>query len=124
MNRLVGTAIAVAALISSSAAFAKGACGPRDLMTDAARGQFGESLVAQGLTLQNRQVVELYVSQNGTWTMFLSPRENMACVVAVGDNWRQLKNFARPPAEEELTPPKSSEPRKRRRPFPKPGRDT
>ncbi|MDJ0895506.1 MAG: hypothetical protein QNJ92_10240 [Alphaproteobacteria bacterium] len=123
MNRLAGTAIAVAALISSSAALAQGACGPRDTMIDAARGQFGESLVAQGLTLQNRQVVELYVSQNGTWTMFLSPRENMACVVAVGDNWRQLKNFARPPAEA-LKPPKSTEPRKRRRPFPKPGRDT
>lgn len=123
MNRLVGTAIAAAALISSSAALAQGACGPRDMMIDAARGKFGESLVAQGLTLQNRQVVELYVSPNGTWTMFLSPRENMACVVAIGDNWRQLKNFARPPAEA-LPPPKSAEPRKRRRPFPKPGRDT
>ena len=123
MNRLVGTAVAVVALISSSAALAQGACGPRDTMIDAARGQFGESLIAQGLTLQNRQVVELYVSQNGTWTMFLSPRENMACVVAIGDNWRQLKNFDRPPAEARKTP-KSTEPRKRRRPFPKPGRDT
>ena len=123
MNRLVGTAVAVVALISSSAALAQGACGPRDTMIDAARGKFGESLIAQGLTLQNRQVVELYVSQNGTWTMFLSPRENMACVVAIGDNWRQLKNFDRPPAEARKAP-KPTEPRKRRRPFPKPGRDT
>lgn len=81
-------ALIVAIVLAAPAtALAQGACGPRDAMIASAEAQFDEHLTAQGMTLHNRHLIELFVSPDGTWTMLVSPSEDVACVLGVGDMW-------------------------------------
>jgi hypothetical protein len=39
-----------------------------------------------GLVSQTR-IIELYVSQKGTWTVLVSRPDGMSCLVAAGTDW-------------------------------------
>jgi hypothetical protein len=39
----------------------------------------------------NGGLVELYTSENGTWTLMLSQPDGVSCLIAAGENWESLK---------------------------------
>ena len=53
------------------------------------KSKYGESPVALGMQL-NGNLLEVYASEEGTWTAVTISPNGMSCVVAAGDGWEQL----------------------------------
>ncbi|MGI9483788.1 MAG: hypothetical protein ACR2OR_15670 [Hyphomicrobiales bacterium] len=52
--------------------------------------KFKESRRAIGL-ISASKMVEVYVSDGGTWTIIYTRPDGISCVGAVGDNWQELE---------------------------------
>jgi len=52
--------------------------------------KFDESPRALGL-VASRNVMEVYVSDKGTWTIVMTTVQGVACIVAAGDTWEDVK---------------------------------
>ncbi len=70
----------MAALVPSSAG-AQTSCGPRE--------QYKEDPVGMGLA-QPGQVLEVFASSSGSWTMVITLPDGKACMIAAGDNWEMV----------------------------------
>jgi predicted methyltransferase len=87
MTRFALTAAAVLAL--TAPAEAKTVCKPRSEMVQILARNFNEHQRAFGLQ-NDRRVLELYVSAEGTWTAILSMPNGQSCVVAAGEAFTTL----------------------------------
>jgi len=52
--------------------------------------RFDETPRALGL-VESRNVMEVYVSKKGTWTIVMTTVQGVACIVAAGDTWEDIK---------------------------------
>ena len=52
--------------------------------------RFDETPRALGL-VASRNVMEVYVSEKGTWTIVMTTAQGIACIVAAGDTWEEVK---------------------------------
>ena len=84
----------VAAFLVSDAA-AQSICVDRGVALRQLQQRYGESPTALGLA-SNGNVVELFTSKTGSWTIIVTRPSGTSCVVASGANWEQ-----RPVAEGE-----------------------
>jgi hypothetical protein len=86
------------ALLASLAAFAMAStplaaqqdpnlCGKRQEIVDKLSQQFKEKSMAVGLVDQNA-VVEIFVSNDGTWTILATGTDGNSCVVSAGEGWQ------------------------------------
>jgi hypothetical protein len=82
---------AVAALmaIGTSPASAQSACGPREQLVKILVDQYKEDPVGIGLS-QPGQVLEVFASSTGSWTMVMTMPDGKACMIAAGDNWEMV----------------------------------
>jgi len=88
---------AAATMIATAGASAQGAmCASHEKITQALGGKFGEKRRAIGL-ISNSGLMELYVSETGTWTVILTNPDKLACILAAGHSWDE------PPVPKELT---------------------
>ena len=77
----------IAALCAAPAAAQQPACfGYADTMGWLAS-EYGEVSVGYGLIAPDNNVMQLFVSESGTWTLLVVRPDGMACGVAVGDSW-------------------------------------
>jgi hypothetical protein len=76
-------------LIEPSAASAQISCGPRDQLVKVLAEQYKEDPVGIGLT-QPGQVLEVFASQAGSWSMVMTMPDGKACLIAAGDNWEMV----------------------------------
>lgn len=60
-------------------------CGLRDDMGKMLETRFGEQPQAAGVV--GDRIVELLVSQTGSWTILMTSTDGRACVVTGGDDW-------------------------------------
>lgn len=65
-------------------------CSERNMMVGHLNDKYGETLRGAGLRGDNG-VMELYVSEEGSWTLLLTLPDGNSCPVAVGDDWRMDK---------------------------------
>lgn len=65
------------------------ACGDRADVVEQLRAKFGEVPRAIGLT-RGGAVIELFVSEEGSFTILLSFPNGRACLQATGDQWEEL----------------------------------
>jgi len=74
------------------------ACGQRDLIINALGGKYKESRQALGLVGKDGQgIIELFVSDKGTWTMLMTTAKGNTCIVATGLGWQDApKKLAGP----------------------------
>ena len=79
---------AVPFLISSASAQAR--CGPRDKIVKALGENFKEAPIGIGIT-EPGQVVELFASSSGTWTMVVTAPNGTSCLVAAGESWDMVR---------------------------------
>jgi hypothetical protein len=82
-------AVAVLAAAGSSPAIAQSACGPREQLVKLLADQYKEDPVGMGLS-QPGQVLEVFASSNGSWTMVMTLPDGKACMIAAGDNWEMV----------------------------------
>lgn len=77
--------IAVSLLAFSNPAQAQAICGLRDDMGKMLAQRFGEEPKAAGLV--GDRVVELLVSQTGSWTILITGADGRSCVITGGEDW-------------------------------------
>lgn len=94
---LPGLLLATAALLWAVPAQAQSACGERTKFIETLAKNYQESPSAFGIAGQ-RNLVELFVSKTGTWTMLVTHPTGMSCIVAAGQSWEQF-----PPAAAKMT---------------------
>lgn len=84
MTRIILAASLIA--LSALPASAQMACGPRAAIVAALAAKYHETRSGVGLSSRGA-IIELFVSEQGTWTMLLSGPGGMSCVVETGTNW-------------------------------------
>jgi hypothetical protein len=90
----VGCAAAATAIILSSQTATAAPCAPHDEVAGLLAKNHQEKQQAIGLT-GNGQLLEIFVSQAGTWTAVVSTPSGQSCITAAGEGWEnRLVNFA------------------------------
>ncbi|WP_262268658.1 MULTISPECIES: hypothetical protein [Microvirga] len=82
---VLGAAIA----LGGAPASAQTSCGPREQLVKLLADQYKEDPVGIGLARPG-QVLEVFASSNGTWTMVMTMPDGKACMIAAGDNWEMV----------------------------------
>ncbi len=67
-------------------------CGPRVSILEQLEREFAETPVSRGLA-SNGTILELLVSESGTWTMLISLPNGHSCFGAAGEMWEQAPNL-------------------------------
>jgi hypothetical protein len=73
-----------------SSALAQPQCGPRDQIVKALGETFKEAPVGMGVT-EPGQLIELFASSSGSWTMVATTPNGTSCLVAAGENWDMVR---------------------------------
>ncbi len=87
--------LAVLSILGSSFAFGpsqaavQASCSPRDQLVKLLAEQYKEAPVGIGLA-QPGQVLEVFASQGGSWSMVMTMPDGKACMIAAGDNWEMV----------------------------------
>ena len=88
LARCVAAAAVGAGLFALTPPATAGPCGIREQIIKDITATFREKRTAIAL-LRSGEVLEVFVSPGGTWTILVSKRSGIACVVAAGEVWRQ-----------------------------------
>jgi hypothetical protein len=72
-----------------SSATAQTSCGPREQLVKVLAERYEENPVGIGLA-QPGQVVEIFASSSGSWTMLMTMPDGKACLIAAGENWEMV----------------------------------
>jgi cation diffusion facilitator CzcD-associated flavoprotein CzcO len=78
--------LSLSALMTSTKAAPQ--CGPHEKITEVLYKRFLESRQALGLAGQ-ASVIELFVSDKGTWTLTATTTAGRTCVIATGEAWQE-----------------------------------
>lgn len=101
MTRKTTSALTAAALAAAALAFqplsaaAQGAddgstpCAERNNIVQTLDSQYEESPRAIGL-VSKEAVLEVFVSETGTWTVVVTNPEGVSCVLAAGQSWEEI----------------------------------
>lgn len=76
----------IAALWAGTAAAQDDLCANRADLVAGLEQQFGEVSIGQGLDARG-VMVEVFVSQRGTFTLLITTPDGNACMTAAGDSW-------------------------------------
>ncbi len=71
-------------------------CGDRAKVIGLLAKRYGEVPRAMGLASQSG-VLEIYVSEKGSWTILMTTTKGRSCMIAVGENWEDLKKISLDP---------------------------
>ncbi|MCV9966465.1 hypothetical protein OIU34_31825 [Pararhizobium sp. BT-229] len=90
IRNLVGTAaIALAVTAQPAAAQQVFNCAEHSQVVESLGSHYSETLQAVGLINQTA-ILEVFVSESGTWTMLVTNLEGHSCVVFAGESWEAL----------------------------------
>ena len=84
----LGTAAAIALFAAPS--LAQQVCGKRADIVNRLNSGFEEQRRSAGLAADGN-LVEVFASKKGTWTIIYTKPGGLTCLVAVGDNWQQIE---------------------------------
>ncbi len=77
--------LSLAALVACTPATAQMSCAPHDRIVAGLEQRYGE--VRQGAGLRLGEMIELWASPEGTWTLVAVRADGLACIVADGTDW-------------------------------------
>jgi hypothetical protein len=96
MRKTIGLACALAigtlglsALPGMTQVQSREQCGPRDQVVQVLNAKYQESQRALGL-INEKAMMEVYISSRGTWTMVVTNEAGISCVLAAGEAWDEL----------------------------------
>ncbi len=102
MNPLIRTlailGFAAAMLSWTGPANAQQACASHDEVTMQLETQFDEMIIGRGLASAGKRMLELFVSETGSWTLMISEPNGRSCVLGSGESWHQLPLLVGDPA--------------------------
>lgn len=75
------------ALIWPSGTQAQSACLPHEEAVAKLKQHYGEQKVGLGIGPGGQSVLELFVSETGTWTVLVTRPNGLSCITMSGDGW-------------------------------------
>ncbi len=72
--------------VSAASPIAEVICEPTDRMRQKLSHQFGETRTASGMR-GPEQIMEVWTSTEGDWTLVVTYASGTSCIVAMGENW-------------------------------------
>ncbi|RWA70217.1 hypothetical protein [Mesorhizobium sp.] len=78
--------LAAAAVYGAAQANAAAQCAPRADVVKALGDKFHENVAGRGLINPN-VVLEIFVSDQGSWTVLASDTKGQSCILSVGEGW-------------------------------------
>jgi len=85
---VAATVAAVMISLTTLTTAAAATCAPRTELVRTLGERYGEARRAIALT-NNGGLLEVFVSERGTWTILVSSPHGRSCVVAAGEAWQQ-----------------------------------
>ena len=82
-------ALAVGSCFFSAKALAQPVCAAHTLVSDNLQTAYAEAPISMGVTTGGA-VVEIYASQQGTWTLVITQPNGVSCLIAAGQDWETL----------------------------------
>lgn len=91
MPRIIGLACALLFVTLSSAAVQAQVqnCAPHEDVVKALNAKYQERQRAVGL-INEKAMMEVYISTTGTWTVIVTNEIGMSCVLAAGEAWDEM----------------------------------
>lgn len=90
MKRSLIVLLSSMAMVSVAApAWAQALCGDRDEIVSRLESGYEESASALGI-VGSGGVVELYTSDEGSWTLLMTQPNGVTCLLAAGESWETL----------------------------------
>ena len=87
--------LAIMLAVAGSAAAQDIACGPHNTVVMLLRQYYSEQVQALGIT-STGELVEIFVSPRGTWTVVMTTPSGPSCLVTAGVDW-QMVPMPQPP---------------------------
>jgi hypothetical protein len=87
--RLSSLLLVAATLAGATSAEAQSVCGNRAKFIATLAQKYEEMPAAFGIAGE-KNLVELFVSKSGSWTMLMSHPTGMTCIIATGQSWEQF----------------------------------
>ena len=81
--------------VGASSPIAEVLCAPSSELSQKLTRQMGEDRVLTGLR-GPEQVMELWRSDRGDWTLVMTYTDGKSCIVAMGENWENIPEPAAP----------------------------
>ncbi|MFZ5677418.1 MAG: hypothetical protein ACOZAM_31025 [Pseudomonadota bacterium] len=98
MRKLIGLMSGLAVgMLTISGADAQSQCAPRTEVVKVLAAKYQESQRALGL-INEKAMMEIYVSPKGTWTMVVTNEQGVSCVLADGEAWDEKPTVALGPS--------------------------
>ena len=66
-------------------------CLPQGQLVEKLTTEFQETVAGLGLGMDQKSVVELYVSDQGSWTILMTLNNGMSCITAAGRDWTETE---------------------------------
>ena len=87
MKRTLKVSLVASLLVLAGAAQAQQLCLPHEKAVGRLQRYHGESAKGLGLGNRGRSVLELFVSDTGSWTILVTRTNGLSCIAASGENW-------------------------------------
>lgn len=98
MRKLIGLMSGLAVgMLTISGVYAQSQCAPRTEVVKVLAAKYQESQRALGL-INEKAMMEIYVSPKGTWTMVVTNEQGVSCVLADGEAWDEKPSVAMGPS--------------------------
>jgi len=85
---IVCSAIIIGGLILAGASHAQSVCGERSRMVEYIFNEYQEEPTSLGIT-SSGNVVELFTSSEGSWTILVTYPDGRTCLVGSGESWEK-----------------------------------
>jgi hypothetical protein len=89
----VAAIVASGLLATASSAPAQNQCAARSELIKQLDAQYGEKPAAVG-QVDQQSVIEVYVSDQGTWTILVTGTDGGSCILASGEGWDSNETLA------------------------------
>ena len=97
-NGLMGLFALTVLSLSAAPAEAQMKCDLRDNALSHLETQFDEQVVGRGLTRDGRAMVELLLSETGSWSVLVTDVRGRTCLIATGEDWSEIQLLVGDPA--------------------------
>ena len=89
-HAVTGILVAAALALSATSANAMPRCEPRDAALSHLEQAYAEQVIGRGLTSGGHAMVEVLVSDAGSWSVVVTDTHGRTCLLATGDDWMPI----------------------------------
>lgn len=90
-SKIIAALTAGIVMLGASSASAQTVCGPHEEIIKRLETGYKEARTGFGIA-GNGGLVELFVSEKGTWTFLFTRPDGVTCLMAAGGDWEMMKD--------------------------------